>query len=242
MGLPASARPADLLPARLHLAARATYLLLNVDQRGDVETFVTHTLGRLLRQLNHNTQQQQIEVPGRVRGRVVWSATYKARYAQDYDPTRYICREVRHLYDTPENQLLKYVVEQVTRWLKAVPKALQAGACYISAEDERRPLLTATRLARMELTLNALRYHRRLQDVTLPASITPTHLLRAENARLEEYADVARIYTLCQATVASPAWDAVMAIGRHALPLPGGVAPESDMWIRFGACMLRASH
>jgi hypothetical protein len=233
-------RPEALLPAQLHFAGRASYLLLDVDTRGDVETFVTHTLGRLLRQLNHNTQQHQVEYPGQVRGRVVWSATYKARYAQDYDPTRYVCREVRHLYDTPENQLLKYVVEHIAQCLKAVPAALRGGACYFALKDERRSLLTSTRLARMETALASLRYHHRLRGVMSPPSISPSHLLHAETARLEEYAEVAHIYKRYQATVVLSAWDAVTAIAKRVLPLPGHVGPDSHVWIQFGAAMLRS--
>lgn len=103
----------EVLPSAMHKAARATYFLLDTSEQYDAETFITYTLGRLMRQLNHNTRQQPVVYQGRVRGRIMWPATFKAHYGQDYDPSRYVCREVRKQYDTPENQLLKYLIEQL---------------------------------------------------------------------------------------------------------------------------------
>ena len=86
-----------------------------------VEPFITTTLTRLLHQLNRSSEQRQQLYHGQVRGRVQWDATYKARYLGDFDRTIFVCREVHHRYDTPENQLLKYMIEEIEKCIQAIP-------------------------------------------------------------------------------------------------------------------------
>ena len=93
----------QIVPANLRFAARAAYFLLDAGEREaesfipDAETFLTESLERLLRKLTRVTERQQVERHGQVRGRVLWSATYKARYVQDYDPGLFVCRDVRQI-------------------------------------------------------------------------------------------------------------------------------------------------
>jgi hypothetical protein len=239
---PAATREQILSPGA-HFATAAAYFLLDVEPQGGVETFITYTLGRLLRQLNRNTEQRRAEYRGQIRGRIEWTATFKARHRQDYDPTRYVCREVRHQYDTPENQLLKYLVERMGECLQAIPEVIRAGACYFPATGNHGPPSTATaaRLGRMEAALNNFRRNVRLQYVTLPQHIDELHLLRAETARMEEYAALARIYRRYRAVVVPPSWAEIVAIGKRMIPLPGHAGPDGDPWIRLGAAVLRAS-
>jgi hypothetical protein len=255
---------APAAPALGHLdpperfALQATYFLLDVDTAGgtgatgatgaiktkpteSAETFVTWVLERLLRRLRHTTEQRQVELQDRVRGRVVWPATYKARLGGGYTPALHVCREVRHRFDTPENRLLKYVVERLHECIQAVPAALRTGACYLPATGGRSPLGTHERLARMETALRSFRLHPHLREVVLLPRLDDGHVQRAEAARVREYAAAALIYRRYRALVLSPAWpEHVVAAGRRALPLPGSVTPEGDRWIRLGAAVLRA--
>jgi hypothetical protein len=222
--------------------ARATYFLLDAERGGDVESFVTLTLERLLRQLNRASEQHRIALQGSVRGPIVWQQTFKARHTQGYDPTRYVCREVRRQYDTPENQLLKFMVERIGESLRLVPEVLRAGACYMptSAGLERDAVATHERLGRIEATLHQLRQHTRLRDVTLPQQIGEQHLLRAETSRTEDYALVARLYRQYRAIVISSRKDSLVAAGRRALILPGRAGADGEPWIQLGAAILRA--
>lgn len=231
---------AQLSPA-LQRAARATYFLLDVEPNRDTETFVTLTLDRLLRQLNRRTEQQQIELQGRLRGRVIWPATLKARHTQGYDPARYVCREVRREYDTPENQLLRYMVERINECLAAVPEVLRTGRSYIPAalDTGSQARSSDTRLARIERVLNMLRFNARLRDVTLLPRVEEFHILRAETARCEEYASVAQIYRRYASIVLVPSWRGLAAAGQRVLLLPTRVDPAGEPWIRLGASLLR---
>lgn len=230
----------ELADSGVLFAVSATFFLLDVDQERDVESFTIYTLGRLLQHLSRRTEQLQVEYQGRVRGRIVWPATYKARYGEDYDPSRYVCREVRHQYDTPENQLLKYLAERIDECLKVVPAVLRSGACYFAPSQAHRSLRTAIRLGNMETALNQFRRNIYMRDVTLPHRITDSHLQRARTAAMDEYRAVVRIYERYQEIVAAPSQDKITEIGRRMLPLPGRMGRDADPWLQLGADILRA--
>lgn len=218
----------------------AAYFLLDLDQEGGVETFITPTLQKLLQQLSRSTTQQPRELRGQVRGRVLWAATYKARYSGDYDPDLFVCGEVRHRYDTPENQLLKYMMEQIMLCSKAVPPAIRQGMCYLPASETRASLFTGARLAQMETTMHLLWRNVRLHEITVPQQVTEFHLLRAETSRLEEYGLVARLFHRYRAVVLEPSWEELARVGRRVVPLPASLGEAEMPWVRLAARLMRA--
>jgi hypothetical protein len=231
---------AALYDPEADFAAAATYFLLGLDASGGVEQFVTHTLGRLLLQLIRSTEPRQVEYRGQVRGRILWPATYKLRYCDDYDPTCFVCREVHRRYDTPENQLLKYVMEGIGECLKIVPDVIRHGVCYRPGSPGRWGWSTARRLARMETALNRLWRNVYLREITVPPRITEQHLLRAQTARLEEYHQVAHIYRRYREVVLEPSWEGLVGTGTWVLPLPARTGGPGDRWIRLGAALWQA--
>jgi hypothetical protein len=246
LGLTMAAPPAGFWERGFTPEARpvfaATYFLLDAMPGEDVETFVRVTLRRLLQQLTRRTERQQAVYQGQVRGRIHWDATYKARYGQDYDPTRYVCHEVRRQYDTPENQLVKYMVEQIGTCLRMIPEGLREGTCYYPATtgQPRDRLPTAARIQDLQDALTRSRAKVRLRDISLPPSIDESYLVRAETSRTEEYAEVAYLYRRYQQVVLSLSWHSMVAIGKRVLPLPSAVGAEEDAWIRLGAAILHA--
>lgn len=223
------------------LAAKTTYFLLDVDGGGDLETLVTRQIDRLLRQLNHVTTQREVEQRGRVRGRIAWPATQRARFTQPGDPGRYVCREVHNWYDRPENQLIKFMLDRVAACLKAVPGPLRAGAAYFPRQGGRAPLPSAERLARIEAALLAMQHSPRLQRISMPHRITNEHLLAAETAPLAEYRALARMYARYQSVVASGGLGGLIGVGRRVLLLPGSAGGQGERWIRLAAALLRAA-
>ncbi len=137
---------------------RAVYFLLDLafppgvaapepSQLRGVEPFVQHSLTRLLLQLNRRSQRLQETYHGQVHGQVLWEATYKARYSQEFNPSIFVCARLRHCYDTPENQLIKYLLEQIDSCLKAVPPEIERGGCFLPQTGLR---LTESISARLE--------------------------------------------------------------------------------------------
>ncbi len=231
----------QLLPADQHDAARAAYFLFDVDDAGDVDSLVARTLDRLLQQFSHHTQQVPVEQRERVRGRINWPATYEARYSQHFDSTRFVCREVRHQYDTPENQLLKYLLDRIEHCLDAVPDALRLGACYRPGDLDRPPVAIGIWIGQVRTTLMQLRRNVRLRSVTLPAAIDEAHLRSAQLARVEEYAAVAHLYDRYRAIVLSASLDVLQPIGKRVLLMPDRVGDGREIWVRFGAALYRRS-
>ncbi|MEW6497380.1 MAG: DUF2357 domain-containing protein [Cyanobacteriota bacterium] len=236
---PLEIAPWEQLDLRQGFAVKAAYFLLDIDERSNVESFVTHTLKRLLQHLTHNTKQHQVEYQGRVRGRIVWQATLKSRYSKDSNSACYVCREVRHYYDTPENQLLKYLIERINECLKAIPPILRTGTCHLPSNEQGSSFATAARLSQMETVLNTFRQHARLRDITLPKTINHIHLLRTESSDMAEYVRVAHLYQKYRAVIESAKWNEVIEIGKRVLPLPSQVDTEGRQWIKIAAAILR---
>jgi hypothetical protein len=231
------------LPAKTQFMVCATYFLLDTKKNGNNEdniySFITTSLERLLQQLSHTTKRVNVEYKAKVRGQVIWPATYKARYSQDLDPTIYTCREVRHHYDTPENQLLKYLVDEIMLCTKAVPNVIRMGFCYFPASEQCRPLPITLKLQKIETLLRNCQHNIHLRHVTSVREISPFHLQRAENSRMEEYVTVVNMYRRFRATVESTSWDEITEIGKRALLLPQQVDKTSELWLQLAASILR---
>lgn len=65
--------------------SRSPMASYELDTWPDHTGHITQLLERLLYQLDHVTERRRVEYQGQVRGRVVWPATYKARYAEHFD-------------------------------------------------------------------------------------------------------------------------------------------------------------
>lgn len=232
----------ELFPPGGAVAARAAYFLLHhssPDAGVDTESFVTEILERILRQLTSSTERRTRTSRGRVRGKVVWSATFKSRYTGTYDPTLFICREVHRDFDTPENQLLRYMVEALVRALTQIPLVIRAGVCYFPICRRRDPVTIGERLARIEAELSRLRANMPLRSVTLPDQVTAEHLVRAEASRLDLYPLVAQLYHRYRAMVLESDWAGVARIARTALLLPAEAKADGEPWIRLAAAVTR---
>lgn len=215
----------------------ATYFLLDLSNDG-VERFVADVLPRLLQQLVRSSERQRVEYRGRIRGPVLWPETLKARSTDEPDPSRFVCREVRNRFDTPENQLLKFVMEGIRACLTAVPDALRCGVCLAPARGGPVVIQTAHRLGRMETAMEGLWHNIRLREITTPERINEIHLVKAKTARLEEYGIVARLYERYAKCVLSPSWRSLAQIGHGTLPLPKDVGPAAEPWLDIGAAVL----
>jgi hypothetical protein len=217
----------------------ALFLLDNQPDDG-AEGFAVYTLGRLVETLSRRREPLQVEHEGRVRGRIVWPATYKARYDQDYNPARFVCREVQREYDTPENQLVRYVIERIAECVKGVPAPLRAGFYYLEPVLESEPHPVADHLENIAAALARVQRNTYLRQVTLPPRLTEVHLLRAEIAELDEYRTVLRFYEQYRQLTVPPTWARAAAAGKRVLPLPRSTGGENEIWIRLGAEILRA--
>jgi len=220
----------------------STYFIIDQSLDLGVERFIHRTMPRLLQQLSHSTEQVQNVLHGQIRGQVLWGATYKARLTEEYNPSIYLCGEVRHRFNNPENQLLRYLVEHIAECLKAIPPAIRQGVCVLpemSYEDLPVEAVTTLRLEALETALNRLLGSVHLREVDTPAEITEFHLLRAATSRLEEYHEAERLYRRYKAYVIERRWESLAAAAQRNLPLPSRLDEPARRWVGLAAALYR---
>ncbi len=207
-----------------------------------VDPFIHYTLARLLYQLSHSTEQHPVEYHAQVRGRILWNATYKARFSEEYNPSIYVCSQVRQRYDNPENQLLKYLLEHIEAGLKTIPAFIHKGTCYLPQGENRLPQSIARRLEALETTIHRLKRSARLREISAPHEISERHLLRAQTSRTEEYNDAAELFFMYKRTVLQPSWQSLASTARRILPLPAVLDQVSQPWIDLAANLWKYPH
>jgi hypothetical protein len=186
-----------------------------------------------LRQLNRATEAQRREYQGHVRGRIDWSATYKARLRADNDPTLLVCREVRRQYATLENQLLKHVLQTIADSIRDVPQYLRLGALWLaSAPAESVPI--HHRLSALQDRLQTYLAHIHLRDIEMPTAITRQHVQKASASKTLGYTRLARLYGSYTRITTEARVDDWIAALRTSLILPA--SPEGP-----GAAIIRAA-
>ena len=224
-------------PRRYGIAASYFILAKLMAERREqsLAFFVEELLERLLQGLSRRTRREELVYPGRVRGKINWPATFKVRFGRDYDPSRFVCRELRYEYDTPENQLVRFLAQRTLESFHLVPEALRSGGWL--AAGSREPLALADSFTWLENRLNERLRHVHFREITLPTHVTPEHLLRASTNRMEEYGTVATLYTQYEAVVMRGEWAAVQRLLQQGLVIPAGPEP---LWDGVNPAVLRA--
>lgn len=151
-------------------------------------------LPALMRNLAHSTRKETIECRGMIRGRIDWGLTIKERYSRGCnDPSLFICKPASKMYDLPENQLLKFILNEIVN---------------ISENIEYLPELNEDFLDENEIDnyVDTIQYRRsairkilkqiQLYNISLPSFVRPKTLHRARNHRNHNYREVVKSYIL----------------------------------------------
>jgi hypothetical protein len=238
--------PAPTAPSVEARTAVALALLLDDTPGRDCAHFCRFQLPRLLQHLTRRTESTRTVRHGRVRGRVEWPATIKARHSGEYDPTRFVCREVQHQFDTPENQLLVAFVELLDTAYAAIPAWLRDGTLVTGAAPEDatgdRVPATQRRLAALRVDTQRARRNIYLRQVTPPPVVTDEHRRRARHADLPEYGRALALYAHLESHLLRPDSPAARAyadgVFRHILPLPAALSPRAESWLQQMVALL----
>lgn len=207
----------------------ALALLLDRAPGRDLLHFTHVTLPRLLNHLSRETERRRVEQQGQIRGGIDWPATYRARYGDSYAPTRFVCRQVHHQFDTLENQLLRHTVDEIGRLVAAMPDTIRTGTTIVHASDRMQARPTYQRLAQLEGALRRTRRNIYLRQVTPVRVIGTNHRHRAQVVDMEEYRTVLALHDHLTAVQNLAEIDAINAYTRtvfsRMLPIP---APQQD--------------
>lgn len=211
----------------------AAYLLADTHGDYDVLTFVSETLPLLLRQLRRTTRRERVTYQGEVRGRIDWPATSKARLQNEVNPALYVCRPPLRQDDTPENQLVKFLLERLSELTHDMTEELQQAEVWTAVSPHATPF--HPRLTQIAFHLRQTLNHARLRAVKTPAAITPQHLNKARAAKIELYGYVARLYGQYERVAVGGSWPDVYPILRRAIVLPAPHTPFGDACIQLAA-------
>lgn len=223
-------------PAHVIGSVRASYFLL--DENTGVHRFMTARLTPLLAQLRRRVQWDQVEYDGMVRGRILWPATVRARNRRGQDPARFVCRRTCNQFDTPENQLLRYVLRQVSEAIRAIPPPVRYGGWYsASLTDGTRSI--AGRLQEIEVNLFAAQHHVQLRSVSVPVYVDERWSAAARRSRSTVYAELVDLYRAYVHLVQSAALAPLVRVARRGLALPASAEAAGEPWLRFAAAVLR---
>jgi hypothetical protein len=218
-----------------------------------VKRFVLYTSPVLLGQLTRTTQARRVVLHGRTRGKVDWSATYKARYSEDSNPAVFVCLQSWRRFDRPENQLFVYLLKAVQDCLRGVPRWLwdwQAWGFRLQEEEEgedfqrggaenakkelenTNPLEIGDFFALLAHRLRLLRGHIALQEIVIPQTVNSRQLLAATTSKNELYSELADFYALYQSVVGYPEWESWRQVLMETLPMPES-AREIGAYLRM---------
>jgi hypothetical protein len=212
----------------------ATFFILDrQDDGADVAVFIGDQLELLAAQLRRTTRVRTQELQGRVRGMIDWPATAVRRLGRD-DATIFVCRDTEFYYDTPENQLLFFLLEQIERSVTLIPAHVQAGITFGPAEQISR---TAPQLARVVDGVRRFRRATAAVRVPLPRAIGHEQLARAERSPLAGYRVARHVLLRWEQIAARPSWPALLEASRRVLPVPLSTNPH-DPWLQFAAGVL----
>lgn len=191
---------------------------------------------RLLTQLNRSTHPRPVELRGRARGKIDWGATVKARSGRQQDPTIFVCRESWRLYDLPENQLLKYLLDRLQRFQERTPAELGPWTWSPSENSgDRNAVRLEDQLERFASRLSRFAKNAYLREVELPPVIDSEHLRAARSSRNPFYQEAARFYLDSVCAVEKPTWaswqrmlrrTAILLPDEEALALSNVLAPS----------------
>lgn len=187
-----------------------------------VSRFCLQTAPRLLPQLNRKTELQRVGGNAGITGRIDWSSTLKARLSEDASEAVFVLRENNRVFDRPENQLVKFLIDRIQRCLDNIPAAVWAWHAWgwrLNSAD-RAPFGVEEQLATLAHRARVLAAHISLRGVTLPETAADQQVAAARTARNPLYSQVVETYLLYRGVVETPNWNCWRTIVEATLPLP----------------------
>jgi len=149
-----------------------------------------NALAGIIANISHSTQLEATVQRSMIRGRIDWNLTLKQRLSTGHNPSIFVCKPPYRLYDLPENQLVKYLVEAI-RVIKNTTSMHSIEEKPVDAQHIQRWTDIIS-----DLVFNTTQYlrHAYLREVSSPNKVSHTMLLRACKHRNKAYEKAARAY------------------------------------------------
>lgn len=154
----------------------------------EVKEFIT-SIPQIFRRMSHSSRQQVEELRGMTRSRIDWNLTLRSRLCRGNDQTLFICKPPIRVYDLPENQLFKFVLQEISILIQRT-----TGLLNISDKDIDLAKLQSSDNKNWKDRVSWIKYNvnRALRNVYLEGIIVPIRpntrmIRRARFARNKRY-------------------------------------------------------
>jgi hypothetical protein len=214
---------------RLGGVTATCFLLYRPREQGQtsVSEFVFRIAPLLLQQLSRSTQRERVSLKGQVRGKVDWTNTYKARLGAHADPSIYVCLRNSRIFDKPENQLFKFMLQRVKVCVERAPAYIRDWQSWSGNTDgggESGPLHIGSYFASLSHYASVFNAHVSLREVKLPHSVGSQHTVAARAAKNTLYGRLAALYDSYKAIVEVTSGELWARVIGQTLPLPPAAA------------------
>lgn len=162
----------------------------------DIKEFLMVVVPRILRRISHSTKEEVIVNRNQVKGRIDWGATTKERCTQGMDPTIFVCKPPYRIYDLPENQLLKIVLEKTRKLIeesKSLPK-VEEKEIVLDDLKTGEGQKWEDRVALLRFNVSKLLKHIYMREIDIPPVVNERMLKRARTSRNKDYEWVEKLY------------------------------------------------
>ena len=155
----------------------------------EVKSFIK-ILPFLVRNLSHSTNKEEIETHGNIIGQINWNQTFKNRMKTGLkDKSIFVCNTNKKLYDLPENQLLKYMLNKINKFIKDIN--ITYDELYKEEVINYNEYLNNIHIITHKATKNP-----NLKNVILPKHITTKTITKTIKSHNNLYEDLVNIYKL----------------------------------------------
>ena len=155
----------------------------------EVEDFIK-VLPYLVRNLSHSTNKEEIETHGNIIGQIDWNQTLKQRMKTGLkDKSLFVCNTNKKLYDLPENQLLKYLLNKINKFIKDI---------NISFNENIKENITNYQdyISNIHIITSKTIKNVHLKEVELPRYITTKTINKTIKSHNNLYESVVKVYDL----------------------------------------------
>ena len=158
----------------------------------EVAVFI-ETSKKLVRNLSHSTRNHDIISRGMIRGSIDWCKTYEERSKEGFkNGSIFACKTTNKIYDLPENQLLKFLINRIISMTK--DNAIGEIAPLELKESEKE--YWHNDIIKIRRTALKIRRNSRMRDISDVNDIKPQTVRKAFKNKNNQYKAVVDCYLL----------------------------------------------
>ena len=202
------------------------YWLLDPTPTTKLNRFLGRDGSRLLGLMTRQRLMTRERSREQILGPVQWGATASL---QQVDSSLFQYARTHYCFDTLENQAYRFLLEQLSKFERAIPNFLRGGMCY-PLETSAAALSVRDRIAWLQFQSKRLVTSPRMASLKPIKTITRAHFHALRENRLPEYHSLASLLRESAGLYSQPS---------SYLLLPGDLSDDSLLWLRGLALTFR---